>query len=223
MRASISFSFIQMTVVAKKKKENPKPQKKLKPKKKLVRKPKALKNVHAVYLLQRTDGKRTYIGYTVDIKTRLRKHNGLIKGGAKSTRKNEYKLLCIVWPFPSKVVALRFEWAWKRRFALKEKKSLKLKTFKRPMKKAIPYGVMGRYEKLEQLLCMRYWTKKCDPTENLDTTLNVTWLMKDDPRPQMSKKWIFNLSSYQKQYRCPVSHTFGHESVDKIFDLMYDL
>jgi len=32
-----------------------------------------------------TNGTRTYNGYTVDLSKRLRQHNGLIKGGAKST------------------------------------------------------------------------------------------------------------------------------------------
>jgi len=37
------------------------------------------------YLLISNDKKRTYIGSTVNIKRRLRQHNGEIKGGAKYT------------------------------------------------------------------------------------------------------------------------------------------
>jgi predicted GIY-YIG superfamily endonuclease len=185
----------------------------------LKRKPKDWESVWGVYLLQRVDGKKTYIGYTNDIKTRLRQHNGEIKGGAKSTSSAEYKLICIVWPFPNKIVAMRFERAWKGRFVWQHKSSFS-KFKKTAPRKRIKYGVMGRYEKLEQLLCTRTWSSKCDPTENL-AGLQVSWTLKEDPRPDLASKWSFSLSAYQKQYRCAVTHTFGHDNAIKIFDLMY--
>ena len=54
----------------------------------------------------------TYVGYTVDSVTRrLRKHNGVIKGGAGETvRRRPWSLLCYVEGFCSQTDARRFEW-----------------------------------------------------------------------------------------------------------------
>jgi len=47
------------------------------------------KNIHptnfCVYLLTHSTKNRTYVGYTNNLKRRLRQHNGEIKGGARST------------------------------------------------------------------------------------------------------------------------------------------
>lgn len=39
----------------------------------------------SLYLLENTESKRTYLGVTVNIKRRVRQHNGEIKGGARAT------------------------------------------------------------------------------------------------------------------------------------------
>ena len=47
---------------------------------------------HYVYVLY--SGRRTYTGYSNNLKRRLRQHNGEIKGGAKSTRdRNDWQFL----------------------------------------------------------------------------------------------------------------------------------
>ncbi len=70
-----------------------------------------------VYLIGfvRSGSKRvssTYIGATVDVKRRVRQHNGEIKGGAKSTnrRGGVWKTLCYVQGFSGENEALRYEW-----------------------------------------------------------------------------------------------------------------
>lgn len=39
----------------------------------------------SLYLLENSESKRTYLGVTVNIKRRVRQHNGEIKGGARAT------------------------------------------------------------------------------------------------------------------------------------------
>ena len=66
-----------------------------------------------VYLLESVDEKKTYVGATVDVKRRLRQHNGELKGGAKYTSGGMWRLVCYVKNFPCWVDALQFEWMWK--------------------------------------------------------------------------------------------------------------
>lgn len=69
--------------------------------------------VHTVYLLQNSARTKIYIGYSPDVQRRLRKHNGLLPGGAKATLQGRpWKLLLTVHGFEMKNAALQFEWAW---------------------------------------------------------------------------------------------------------------
>ena len=64
------------------------------------------------YLLKSKN--RTYVGYTVSIKRRLKQHNGILKGGARYTKMfRPWKLNAVVVGFKSKTEAMQFEWAWK--------------------------------------------------------------------------------------------------------------
>lgn len=68
-----------------------------------------------VYLLRSTTSKKTYIGYTVNIKRRLRQHNGEITGGAKRTQKGRpWELVAWVTGFPYERTALQYEFCIQR-------------------------------------------------------------------------------------------------------------
>lgn len=57
---------------------------------------------------------RTYIGITNNLVNRIKKHNGIIKGGAKSTRiSNNWSYHTIMGNFKNKSDAMSFEWHWK--------------------------------------------------------------------------------------------------------------
>ena len=61
----------------------------------------------------------TYIGATVDLDQRLRRHNREIVGGAKATTRlvtsaSKWTRICSVRGFPDQTAALQFEWRWKR-------------------------------------------------------------------------------------------------------------
>jgi structure-specific endonuclease subunit SLX1 len=65
------------------------------------------------YMLVSTDGKKTYVGATVDPNRRLRQHNGELVGGARATKGRVWTRKFLVGGFADEVAALRFEWRWK--------------------------------------------------------------------------------------------------------------
>mgnify|MGYP003387847570 CR=1 FL=1 len=69
-------------------------------------------NNYFCYLLT-CEKNRTYTGITNNL-MRLRKHNGLVKGGAKSTRiSKNWRYHTIVEGFNNASEAASFEWHWK--------------------------------------------------------------------------------------------------------------
>lgn len=65
------------------------------------------------YMLLSVDGRKTYVGATVDPDRRLRQHNGELVGGARATKGRVWKRRFLVGGFDSEVPALKFEWRWK--------------------------------------------------------------------------------------------------------------
>lgn len=105
-----------------------------------------------VYLLLCSDGS-TYVGATVDLDQRLRKHNKEIKGGAFATgakvNKGEtWVRACHVAGFPTWQSALQFEWRWKQ---ISRKLSSSL------------YPLERRMKALTQLLALERSTTKAIP------------------------------------------------------------
>lgn len=71
---------------------------------------------HFCYLLRSLSSptsRASYIGYSTDPHQRLRQHNGEVKAGAYHTSKRRpWVHVVVVAGFPSKVLALQFEWQW---------------------------------------------------------------------------------------------------------------
>lgn len=97
---------------------------------------------------QRTKG-RTYIGFTVNPKRRIRQHNGELAMGACSTRSGRpWEMVLVVHGFSSKAKALAFEWAWQHP---RRSRSIKEKIL--AMKASQLRGVKGKARILRELLC----------------------------------------------------------------------
>lgn len=63
------------------------------------------------YILKSTINNRTYNGSTNNIIRRIRQHNGIIKGGAKSTQNyRPYEIICLIYGFNDKIDTLQCEW-----------------------------------------------------------------------------------------------------------------
>ena len=69
-----------------------------------------------VYLL--SDGsRRTYIGYTTNLRRRYRQHACKLKAGAKATKYfDQCLLLAYISGFPDKRIAMSYEWYAKKRY-----------------------------------------------------------------------------------------------------------
>ena len=97
---------------------------------------------HYNYILYNTNNNTTYNGYTTNIERRLRQHNGELKGGARSTKKNSgvWKYLAIITsPQFTKQSAMSFEW------------HLRYPTNKKP-RPTIYKGPIGRLLGLDKVL-----------------------------------------------------------------------
>ncbi len=123
-------------------------------------------NKFYVYLLECSD-KSTYVGATVDLNQRLRKHNKEIKGGAFATgskvEKGEiWERACHVAGFPDWQAALQFEWAWKHYSRKLPQKMLPLERRLRALK-----TLLALERPTSKAKAYTEWEK--DPEVNLET------------------------------------------------------
>lgn len=127
-------------------------------------------NFHYCYVLRNShdpDKNRTYNGYTVDPKKRIRQHNQEIKGGARYTKKwgnKSWEIYALIRGFPDRVNALQCEWKIKHPAPKR----------RRPVRYNSP---KGRIVGLNEVLALDYWTSQ---SIHSNDTLNLDiWIVRE--------------------------------------------
>lgn len=96
--------------------------------------------MYYVYMLLCSDDS-LYTGITDDLRQRMRKHTGKLKGGAKYTALRPPKAIAAVWTAPNKSTAAKAEYAIKR-LAAPRKREL-------TQTPAAIHEILGRQDPLE--------------------------------------------------------------------------
>jgi predicted GIY-YIG superfamily endonuclease len=109
---------------------------------------KLLRCKYFVYLLKSTVANKYYIGFTTDIATRIRRHNGELTGGAKKTERHRpWEYVLYVSGFEFEKTALQYE------FCLHKEK----KIIRDPKIKAIKSKLRGLNR---MIYLMKYFIKR---------------------------------------------------------------
>ena len=136
---------------------------------------------HYCYCLFSPSTKRTYVGYTVNPIRRLRQHNGLIKGGAKRTKKGRpWVMVFYVSGFPDHRTGLQFEWRHNHPSLGVRIPGLSRKT-----------SLVGRIKNFHILLACEQWTSTSPHMSTLN--LCVHWQLRkitlNFPFYNLENKW----------------------------------
>ena len=99
-----------------------------------------------------------YIGFTVDPCRRIRQHNGEIVGGAlKTEKKRPWEMALVVYGFPTKKLALSFEWTWQHP---QESAKLRGVDWKSVFEKdGGPRSFFGNIRVLKEMLLVQPWSR----------------------------------------------------------------
>jgi predicted GIY-YIG superfamily endonuclease len=131
------------------------------------------KGTHFCYCLESEDATRTYVGYTTDITRRIREHNQIIKGGARSTRGRAWKYLYILGGLPNRSEGLRLEYFLHHPRNVSVK-SLKKNLYLSEQRSVIPKPRIRRACALAAALQTSQWTRKQEiPTEKISLQLQT--------------------------------------------------
>jgi predicted GIY-YIG superfamily endonuclease len=121
---------------------------------------------------------RTYVGYTKDIRHRMRQHKGELADKTKRTRWGKpWNLVGYLSGFPDASTALQFEFAWHHCKKIGKNKVNKLRSTKENYGYPGPWCIQGRICALEILLDSERATKKAPLTANL--SLRMYWVGKE--------------------------------------------
>ncbi len=134
-------------------------------------------------------GRGTYIGYTVDLFSRLREHNGKVKGGAKRTSasKGNWVLAWYVSGFPAShnySAAMSFEYAVKHAKVGDADKA----TAKAATSAAMAHQNLGkRIKQVDAVLRRESWTGSCVvKAADVPLVLHWAWPLAPCPIPEDS-------------------------------------
>lgn len=129
-----------------------------------------MEKIHYCYLLRNSyepHKNRTYNGYTIDPKKRIRQHNQEIKGGAKYTKKwgdKKWEIYVLIKGYPDNKNALQCEWKIKHPIS----KKIRPKRYNSPK---------GRVIGLNSILKLEKWTKQsCYMNCNINLEI---WIIKE--------------------------------------------
>jgi len=151
--------------------------------------------VHACYLISSPNSYKSYIGYAVNPERRIKQHNGDLKsGGAKKTKKfqGNARFVAIVEPFLDEKDALRFEWAW-------------FKKYNRV------YNENKCIQKLETLLKEEKWTLKATSTSQ-HKRLNIHWFRDGEK--------IQKVFTQKNVFCCPIEN-YSNSTIESVMKSMY--
>ncbi|EAY00761.1 GIY-YIG catalytic domain containing protein [Trichomonas vaginalis G3] len=99
-----------------------------------------------------------YIGFTVNPPRRIKQHNGARVGGAfKTHTMRPWEMTLVVWGFPTKKLALKFEWTWQHPTEAKSLKHINFEEFYQ--REGGPRKYNTNLKILKEMLLSQQWNR----------------------------------------------------------------